>query len=283
MRAVRTLFIVSSLVVSILTTACSGASCPQALHTSSAAAFQSHRALRARVSTMRAEARVDQRGPKGRIRGTVMMFVARPERVRFDAMTQFGPAAILTSDGERFALTDLRENRYLEGPTCPANIARLLGIPMSGEDVMRLLLGDTPRIAAVRETVECTGEGTYQVVASGAGGERQEIELAVHPEDEAQPPSNQRLRLVRSELYDARGNTQWRATFDEHRVVRDPRSSDADPRGVAMPFEVRFEDPRKGVDTLVRFESVDLNVDVPADAFRQTSRPGIPSEWVGCD
>ncbi len=30
-----------------------------------------------------------------------MMFVERPDRVRFDAVTQFGPALSLTSDGDR--------------------------------------------------------------------------------------------------------------------------------------------------------------------------------------
>src|SRR5688572_27303436 len=125
---------------------CSGASCPTHPHPSADSALRAHRALRSPALAIRAEARVDQRGRDGRIRGTVLMFIERPENVRFDAMTQFGPAAILTSDGTGFALTDLRENRYLVGQTCPRNIARLLGIPLAGSEVTRLLLGDTPFI-----------------------------------------------------------------------------------------------------------------------------------------
>jgi hypothetical protein len=49
-------------------------------------------------------------------------------RLRFDAMTQFGPAAILTSDGQRFAYSDLRSRRFLTGETCERNIARFLEI-----------------------------------------------------------------------------------------------------------------------------------------------------------
>ncbi|MCG8555331.1 MAG: hypothetical protein MJD61_08600, partial [Proteobacteria bacterium] len=59
-------------------------------------------ASRAGVRGLQAEARVDQRGTEGRVRGTVWMFVERPSRVRFDVMTQFGPASVLTSDGRVF-------------------------------------------------------------------------------------------------------------------------------------------------------------------------------------
>lgn len=257
--------------------------CPTTPHTSAEVALRYHRSMRRPARALRAEARVEQWGREGRIRGTVFMFAQRPERVRFDAMTQFGPAAVLTSDGTEFALTDLRENKYLYGPTCPANISRLLGIPMSGRDVMLLLLGDTPRIEAERDEIVCEGDGRYVVTLHGAAGVRQEIELAVRPRDREAPLLEQRLRLRRSEVFGADGGTMWRATFDDYRVVEDPRS-EADPRmGVAMPFVVRFEDPGHRADTTVRFQEIDLNVDVPDDAFRQQPRPGIPPEHVACD
>ena len=68
---------------------------------------------RERVQSIRAEARIDQRGKEGRIKGTVLMLVERPGSVRFDAMTQFGPAAVLTSNGEQFSYADLRSKRFL--------------------------------------------------------------------------------------------------------------------------------------------------------------------------
>ena len=60
--------------------------------------------MRRPARVFRGDARVDRRDAEGRIRGTVLMILERPDRVRFDAMTQFGPAAVLTSDGETFAL-----------------------------------------------------------------------------------------------------------------------------------------------------------------------------------
>jgi len=258
------------------TTGCPGATCPVVQHTEPARAMRYHEAMRTHARVLRAEARVDQRGSDGRIRGTVLMFVARPDHVRFDAMTQFGPAAILTSDGRRFALTDLRESRYLEGPTCPENIARLLGIPMSGEDVAKLLFGGSPVIAYATSEVECD-DGVYHVVVRARDGRRQELDYEVREQDENAPLEEQRLRLVRSEVFGRNGAREWRATYDDYRVVA------ADGKGIAMPYEVRFEDARHDADTLVRFEKIDLNVEAPADVFVQRPRPGIAVREVQCD
>ncbi len=284
MRAVlRLALLTATAAIALLSTGCPGVACPARPHTDPGRALLAHRSMRRPAHVLRAEASVEQWGRDGRIRGTVMMFVERPASVRFDAMTQFGPAVILTSDGEAFALTDLRENKYMDGPTCPANIARLLGIPMSGADVTLFLLGDSPRLDTDDRSIECVGGGRYLVTLRGDDGRRQELELAVREWDVERnaAPDEQRLRLVRSELFDAGGTTIWRATFDDYRVVPDPESDEG--YGVAMPFRIRFEHPTEHADTTVRFEQIDINIDVPPGAFRQTPRPGIPPEHVTCD
>src|SRR5690606_19871157 len=231
---------------------------------------------------VRAHARVDRRDSEGRIRGSVSMFVERPDRVRFDAMTQFGPAAILTSDGERFALMDLQKNRYFVGPTCPANIERLLGIRFSGEEVTRFLLGETPTIDAVEQSMRCE-DGRYVVTLQAADGRRQELVLEVREADLEAPPESQQLRLVRSEVFGPEGQTEWRVTFGDYRFVADPLDETEPRRGVVMPYTLRFEDPLRGTDTLVRFERIELNVEVPEGAFQQQPRPGLAVEEVHCD
>ena len=241
-------------------------------------ALRAHDSLRARVRSLRAEARADQRGAQGRVRGTVLMFVERPDRVRFDVMTQFGPAAVLTSDGRTFAMADLRERTFRTGRACPSSIARLLGMPLSSEDVGRLLLGGTPRIESVRETIAVDEEdGRYRIVLYGRDRGRQEIDLGVRAADEHAPPAEQRLRLLRSEVFDARGRTLWRVTYDDYRVV--PLGE----QGVAVPYEVFFEHPGRESDTRLRFEDIDLNVAVPAGAFEQTPAPGLRVERIACD
>lgn len=264
----------------LLLAGCPGRPCPTQPFGEATELFTSYEDMRRPVRVLRAEATVDRRDGDGRVRGTVLMFVEREDHVRFDVMTQFGPAAILTSDGEQFALTDLRENDFYVGPTCEANIERLLGLRFSAAAVTRLLLGDSPRIEAESRELRCEG-GRYRVTLRASDGRRQELELEVREADVAAPPEAQRLRLRRSEVYAPDGALEWRVTYDDYRFVADPQDDAG--RGVVMPFTLRFEDPRRGADTRVRFDRVDLNVEVPADAFTQEPRPGLTVRPVGCE
>ncbi len=259
---------------------CPRPSCPTTPHRDPARAVRLHRSLHRTVRAVRAEARVDQRGEHGRIRGTVLLLLARPDRVRFDAMTQLGPAAVLTSDGETFQLLDLRENRFLEGPTCPSSIARLLGVELGGEELARFLLGDSPHLDTQDLAITCGDEG-YVIRLRAEDGRHQELVLAVREGDAEAPPEQQHLRLVRSELFHADGRTDWRATFDRYALVPDPE--DPEGRGVALPHLVRFVDPDTGADTEVRFTKIEL-VDPPADpsVFRQNAPPGVSVEALEC-
>lgn len=265
----------------LLLSACGGAVCPRTLFTDPAEVAWSYESMRAPARVVRAEARVERVDGGGRIRGTVFMMLERPDHVRFDAMTQFGPAAILTSDGATFALTDLRENRFFVGPTCADNIERLLGIPMEGEDVARLLLGEPPRFAAERESVECR-DGRYRLERAARDGTVQRLELEVRPADVEAVPAEQRLRLRRAEVRDPAGATVWTVTWDAYRVVEDPLDPASPRRGVAMPHRIRFVHPGRGIDTDVRIESLELNVEVPDGAFEQAPRRGLSIEPVEC-
>ncbi|MEM6960208.1 MAG: hypothetical protein AAF355_13955 [Myxococcota bacterium] len=253
------------------------ASCPALRFTDPSHALLQHRQQRANARTMRAEARVEQFGGReGRIRGTVMMFVEQPDRVRFDVLSQFGPVMTLSSDGSRFALTDLRENRFLAGRTCPQNIERLLGVAMSGEEVARLLRGEPPRSEGARASLECTRHGGQLLRLHGDDGRIQEIVYEVPERDALLPLSDQRLQLMRSQLFDAQGRTLWRATYADYRDVPVEAA-----KPVRMPFAVRFID-KSGADTSFYFKEIELNVAIPAGAFVQAPRPGVSVELVAC-
>jgi hypothetical protein len=232
---------------------------------------------RERLRSIRAEARVDQRGSDGRVRGTVLMLVQRPDQVRFDVMTQFGPAAILTSDGHRFAFSDLRQGRFLVGDTCSANIARLLNLPLTVEQTTLLLLGGTPVIGHDGATIAWNDAGFYRVELEGHEHGRQQIDLAVDERDKDAPPDRQRLRLRRSEIFGVDGKSRWRASYDDF------KDQALDGVSVSMPFEVRIEQPQLDRDTLIRFKQISMNVDLPADAFLQTARAGQSAEEASCD
>ena len=249
----------------------SAPACPVSVLTDPAATIAGYQARRGEWSSLKVEARVTQWGRRGRIRGTVLMFLEQPNRVRFDVMTQLGPAAVLTTDGERFQLSDFRQKSFLEGETCPQNIARLLGISISPEEVLLLLTGDSVVIDSVSQAMQCR-DGTYVITLSGADGGTQELSYSVRPEDRERPPSEQRLRLRRSTERGADGVTRWEATYDDYIEVD----------GQSFPTRVRFVDQVSGADTEVRVKSVAVDPEVPDEAFHQTPAPGMTMEIATC-
>ena len=245
--------------------------CPVQVRTDAARALEDHASRHAAWQSIKAEARVTQWGRHGRIRGTVLMFLEQPNRVRFDVMTQVGPAAVLTSDGESFQLSDLREGVFLHGPTCPENIGRLLGISVDAENVLRLLTGDTPMIEATERSMECR-DGRYVVTLVAADGTTQEVAFSVDDADREKAPQVQRLRLRRSTERAPDGKTRWEATYDDY----------IDVEGQSFPTNVRFIDEVNDADTSVRVKSISLNPEVPEGAFQQAPSPGMSIEFASC-
>lgn len=249
----------------------SAPSCPVQARTDARKALDDHARRQSAWRSIKAEARVTQWARNGRIRGTVLMFLERPSHVRFDVMTQIGPAAVLTSDGENFQLADLREGTFLHGPTCPQNIARLLGISVDAESVLRLLTGDTPTIDATEQSMECR-DGQYVVTLASVDGTTQEVVFSVEDADRDKAPEEQRLTLRRSTERAPDGSTRWEATYDDY----------IDLEGESFPTNVRFVDELNDADTSVRVKSITLDPEVPEDAFRQVPGPGMSIELAAC-
>ncbi len=267
----RTGAIAGLFALSLLVGCKSAPSCPTQVRTDPVATLSDHQAAQEQWRTLKAEARVTQWGSRGRIRGTVLMFLEQPNRVRFDVMTQLGPVLVLTSDGERFQLSDLREQTFLQGETCPENIGRLLGVSIPADQVLRVLTGDTITIDAIEQSMQCR-DGQYVVTLLGADGSTQEVAFSVVEADAAKPPSEQRLNLRRSTERGPGGEKRWEATYDDYIEVD----------GRFFPTEVRFVDAANDAETEVRVKSISLDVDVPDGAFRQTPAPGMTIDVALC-
>jgi hypothetical protein len=203
-----------------------------------------------------------------------MMFVERPDRVRFDAVTQFGPALTLTSDGQQFALSDFKSNRFLTGPACERNIARMIGVALSGRDVASVMMGESPLIEASSSSMVCQG-GSYVISRKAPDGGRQELELFIHPEDAKKAPEAQRLNLVRASFWDAKGKQLYQVLYEDYR----PASAG----NLELPHTVRIHDYVNDADALLRFASIDVDVNVPPDAFSQEARSGLTVEEITCE
>jgi len=222
-------------------------------------------AVHGRARNLRAQGRADHLGPDGRVRGTVMFFVERDARLRFDALTPADTtAATLTSDGGRFALLDAGENRFYAGPAEPCNIARLLRIPLDGREIVEILLGGTPLVGPAGGARVTWDDGGFYVLrlASPDGRLRQEVHVS---------GERDRLDVLSSVVRDRRG-TWFRVAYEDHARVG----------GVRIPKSIHFEMPREDADVLVRYDDVEVNVEIPPDAFVQTAPEGLHAEEVTC-
>ena len=248
-----------------------------------ALALRLHASLRRPIRSVSTVSRVEQRGPQGRIRGTVWGLIALPDRLRFDVMTSLGPAATLTSDGRDIALLDQREGRYFAGPTCAANVARFLGVALAASDVATLLIGGVPVDGATGSTIETIPGGYDLVIPSSSDGGHVRARLLVRDGDERVEPLQQHLRLARLEVLDSTERLKLVISYDDYRVVADEDDISETPRGVAMPFVVRIDDRASNAELLVRFTEISLNVEIVDDAFVQSPPGRMVVERAECD
>jgi hypothetical protein len=221
--------------------------------------------IRGRAHGMRARGKADHVGPDGRVRGTVYFFVEADGRLRFEALTPLDtPAATLASDGTTFALLDARERVFYTGAALPCNIARLLRIPMEGRDVATILLGGTPILEHRQARLDWDTDGFYVLELTGVrDGLRQRVEIA---------PNRRRLDVLRSVVRHG-DDVVWELEFEDLERVD----------GVPFPKKIHFVNPREDADVLVQYHEVDLNPDLPDDAWTIAPPDGMPQRRVTCD
>lgn len=259
MRALAACLLVCGLAVA----ACGPVPRPRDAYDSAPDLLADMRALREKVRSFRIRGRVDHFGEEHRVQGKTFLFAELPGRLRVDLLSPFDSTlSVLTVEKEAFALADFREHRFLEGPAEPCNIARLIRVPLPVDDVIRVLTGHSPIIDGAAE-VEWSREGFYRVTV--ADGQRvQTMEIG---------PERGSLPLRRSRLEEG-GSTVFDMTFDRWRVVD----------GHYVPHEIRVKMPREEADVLVRYDDdgVELNVDLPGDAWTQSFPDGAEVERVEC-
>lgn len=229
------------------------------------------------LEALRAEARLEQRAGGRRLRGTILMMIERPAKVRFDALTRLGAIATLTSDGEHFALLDLREERFFIGDACPENIARGIGIRLTPAELIALLLGELPPFDTAAISLDVIRGGYRLSVREEAGG-RVEIELSLPRAELGLPQEKQRVFLSAIRFYDGDGEAQREIRFAGHRAIRTHEGDEA-----FIPREIALVDREEGSDLLFRYYSIEPLKAAPEGAFTQQSPPSLPPELLPCE
>lgn len=248
-------------------------------------------------NAIQATAKIDHFGEHGRIRGDVMLFAARPARLRLDVVSPFGVAlATLTSDGARFAMSDLREKRFYVGPASACNIARLTTVPVPGHVLVDLLRGEAPVLVHAERppALAWSTDGYWVVTIEGTRAAREEIHLAPRPEDWALPWDKQRVRVldVRVEqqgylLYHAELGGYAGAPTAGPREDPDNLEPPLPPSGpvcdAEIPRKIHVEVPNPEADVRFVYQQLSWNPPLPGGTFDQLPAAGMTVTPVNCE
>jgi hypothetical protein len=152
---------------------------------------------------IRGEAGVDYFGKEGRVRGNLLYIAVLPEQLRMDVYSPFGVIiSTLTSDGKDFALYDLQNATYLQGPASACNVARFTQVPVPPFALIQLFRGESPVLVHTPESITIDWKrrlkgGFYAVRIRSKHNAEQEIRLVPHPEDFDKPWTEQRVTVER--------------------------------------------------------------------------------------
>lgn len=144
----------------------------------------------ARLRTLTAELSLSGHAGRERLRGRVVVGLAEGGHARLEGVAPFGPPLfVLTAQANLAALVLPRERRVLESAAMRDVLERLIGLPLSADDLRLALLGclgadsgvtglEWPREWRAVETREghrvwmAPRDGTWRVVSVDAGGWR---------------------------------------------------------------------------------------------------------------
>lgn len=278
-------------------TAC-GTPPPKSVFPSADAALGRMKATYACVNGVQGTAKIDRFAPEGRIRGEVLLFAVNPDRVRFDVISPFGALIYtLTADGERFQMLDTKEKQFLYGPATPCNLARMTRVPIPGHALVSILRGEAPLLAHQPNAATMAWDpkqGHYRVIIPSTRDARQEVHLAVRPDDWDKPWAEQRLR-VKYVLVSQRGGDLYTAELSNHAAattapprvdpegIDDPVPPSGGPCDAELPRSIRMRVPHTEEDVIFQYKEAHWNPPIVPGAFEQPTPGGVRSIYVTCD
>lgn len=241
------------------------------------------------------ESKVDYFGERGRVRGSMLFFAARPEQVRFDVFSPFGATlSTLTSDGTRFALLDFTQKRLFTGAASVCNVARFLRVPVAPHALVTLLGGEAPVLVHEQGAAALAWEGgRYVVRISSKNDASERIDLEPRPEDWNLPWKDQRVRVSRVAV-EQRGVELYRADLSDFAPARtasarrDPDGIDPDvppsgpPCAAEIPRHLHIVSDASGEDVVIQHRELWHNPPLAPGLFEQERPPGVKVQNSTC-
>jgi len=209
-----------------------------------------------RLRSLRATGTVDMRRGTKRIKATMLAVLERPARLRFETESFFEqPLSILVTDGMEFSMWDLDQGRFVVGRATPANVARVIPIPMDGPEVAGILFGDPPWIPYA--TAELAwDDGCYRLTLRNA---RQRQVVRIHP-----------VRFRPLEVTCHLGDRLWyRLEYEEWHQR---------PEDVFVPAKVFFEMPAEEIRLIMKLKHAEANPALDEGLFKLHPPQDLPVE-----
>lgn len=247
--------------------------------------------MRATTSCSRAltsEAKIDYFGEAGRIRGSLLYVVAVPDKLRLDVVSPFGATvSTVTSDGQRFALFDLRQKQFLRGPANACNLGRFTHVPVPPAALVQLLRGEAPVLVHTPTSASIVWQsGEYVVRIQSTRDASEEIHLQPLEQDYGLPYTAQRVRVTDVRV-SQQGIELYRAELVGHRPGKmsgprvDPDGLDppVPPSGPScqseVPGRLRLRVPNGDQDVILENVDVSHNPPLPDGVFQQGPPGGV--------
>lgn len=249
------------------------------------------------VNGVQGTAKIDNFSPQGRIRGDLYLFAVNPDRVRFDVVSPFGATLFtLTSDGDRFEMLDIKEKRFLHGPSSPCNLARLTQVPVPAHALVALLRGEAPVLVhqPAGARISWEKDGFYKLLLQSTRDASEEIHLEIRPEDLEKPWQEQRIRVTDVRV-SQRGTDLYHAELKNHQAAKraEPRT---DPDGIdepippsgpacdaELPRSIRMRVPHTEQDVIFQYKEAKWNPPILPGAFEQPVPGGVRKVFVTCE
>lgn len=203
-------------------------------------------ARREAIHSLRTMARLAYTSPTDTRRAKQVILAARPDRLRFEVLSPFGPIFVLAASNGRLAAYARDEATIYRGAASPANLERYTSVELPITAAVDLLLG-TPPLDGQNQPLVSRDAGQVRLLCDrGDGGAR-----VVWFTPQLDPD--------RFEQWTADGEVVLRARFGQY----------ADVGGVRLPLQLSLETPstQRRVDIELREPEVNPVLDAPLFAL----------------
>ena len=205
--------------------------------------------------TAQGMARLDAYSKGQRRSVDLIVIVAMPNAVHMQAVSPtLDMLAVMATDGKRFVSFERGGDTCVIGDACPRNMARLVPIALSPEQLAPALLGRPPVLDAAEKRLDWDQKRELYVVTLGLDA-AQHQQVFISPKD---------FRMVGTVLYDK-----------AERVASIEYMG-----GERVPGELRYK--AKDVDVTVSLRKIDLDLPADAEAFAPACPGGMLRQEMPC-